>query len=125
VVVSADIFSWLQSWAPILGQLGLFMAGIIALAGGGTIIVRYERERDDTLRFKREQIRISYRNLNITHDFMKTHTANAPITPPAHEYFDPDAAVQSVVASPAVPVTSPLTQFMIFRLNVETSATDR
>lgn len=95
----------------LLGQIGLFLTGVAAMIGVVTIGFAYLRDRRDAIRFKNDQRRISFRNLNVTAQHQLTHTVNVPI---------PGAGTPVVPRGPgsAAPDTS-LTQFSILRLDIQ------
>jgi hypothetical protein len=118
VVIGVDLYKTLNHWAPIIGQLGIALTGVMAFIGGLTLVFSYFSNRRDATRLRQDQWRISYRNLSITHSVLLTHTAKA--TPAAPE------GSQETLAALAPPgemsLTAPageLSQFLLFRLKVE------
>lgn len=126
-------FDTLSQWAPILVQLTTALAEIAVVVGGARVAFTYAASRRDAIRLKQEQWRISYRNLNITHTVVLTHTANAygplpddpsivdtaplpgkPLLPVHHDHVDGSGS-----AFASIQPGGELSQFLISRLQVE------
>lgn len=111
-----DFYQTLNTWAPIIGQLGLALTGVMALIGGSAYVFSFYANRRDAIRLKQDQWRISYRNLNLTHSMVLTHTAKANLDLPVEGQETLAAVAQS---SAPVDERTALTQFLIFRLHIE------
>lgn len=107
MVVASGIVDELLKWTAVLTAAGTAATGLAAVIGLFTVVVPIARNRHDETRLLLERRRISYRNLNITHEIVLTHGAA-----PDGEVPDPQRAIS--ISTPM----SGLSQFLIFRLNI-------
>jgi hypothetical protein len=117
--VPSGIVEWLNTWATTLGQIGLALTGLMAVIGGVTYVFSFYANRRDAIRLRQEQWRISYRNLNISHEHVATHTANTPANLLQGALVTGTGESGELPLARVLQAESPLTQFLIFRLNIE------
>jgi hypothetical protein len=116
-IAPTDLPTWVEVsqviyfWSQVIVALVMFF-GVI------TIGVNWSNSLRDQVRLNRDKWRISYRNLNISHEIVLTHTQGALRTPSATGSSSSQLALAPLGAS-APTATLDLSQFLLFRLNVE------
>lgn len=110
----------LQKWyylASAVAASGQVLIALVTFFGVITIGVNWSNSIRDQVRLNRDKWRISYRNLNISHDFVLTHTQGALSRPTRGAA---SSQLTLATANTSTPDAAPdLSQFLLFRLNVE------